>query len=310
MPLYCLRESDRQALDRPYSDQPGQSTWTRRREQTVNYDERLIGPEPPDDFQAQSAELLDALFKRRFDRREQLRTARRSVEAATFEVMRGHAGDDPRLSAAVKKARELSTAHAKQHPRAPRRAKRPARQHMGSISVTFVPPFWQWNWTATTGSATASANANGNAGTLSFDAWTGNDGKTASAAAALGYYFQPIADNGLMDVSANPGYSYDWQTWTVFDSAHAGDFIGLYVGEYTLQGEFIEAVVDQQISMSDYESSGQPLFARTPVDSDHLYEIWVWAGGDAEADGWSAFWGSAALSNGSVTVPSISVYAY
>jgi hypothetical protein len=52
------------------------------------------------------------------------------------------------------------------------------------------------------------------------------------------------------------------------------------------------------------------LFGSTPVDSDHFYEIWVWAGGDAEADGWSLFWGSAALSYGNLNVPSISVYAY
>ena len=96
-----------------------------------------------------------------------------------------------------------------------------------------------------------------------------------------------------------------------------GAFIGLYVGQYTLSGEFVQAVIDQQISLwnsgggSDQgNNSGFPLFASTPVDSDHFYEIWVWAGGDAEADGWSAFWGSAALSSANLVVPSISVYAY
>jgi hypothetical protein len=276
----------------------------------MTYDERLIGRKPTDEFIVQSRARLDAMFKRRFDHRQVLRNERKPIEGASFEVMRSLAKDDSRLDAAVKNARKVSTARAKQHPKHPARAKVHARQHLGSVAVTLVPPFWPWQWTATTGSATASASADANAGTLSFDAWTGNDGKTASARSALGYYFQPMADNGIMDVTANPGYSYDWETWTVLDSAHAGDFIGLYVGEYTLQGEFVQAVVDQQISMSDYESAGNPLFARTPVDSDHFYDIWVWAGGDAEADGWSAFWGSAALSDGSVTVPSISVYAY
>ena len=147
---------------------------------------------------------------------------------------------------------------------------------------------------------------------MSFDAYTGQNGKTAATAVAVGGYFQPLADNGVLDVWANPSVSYMEDTWTVFDSAHAGNFIGLYVGQYTLQGEFVEAVIDQQIHIGDGDgsNSGFPLFGSTPCDSDHFYEVWVWAGGDAEADGWSLFWGSAALSYGSIVVPSISIFAY
>jgi hypothetical protein len=96
------------------------------------------------------------------------------------------------------------------------------------------------------------------------------------------------------------------------DSAHAGNFIGLYVGQYTLEGEFVQAVIDQQIPLGggNGSTSGFPLVGISPCDSDHFYEIWVWAGGDAEADGWSVFWGSAALSYGNLTVPSISVFAF
>ena len=103
----------------------------------------------------------------------------------------------------------------------------------------------------------------------------------------------------------------------VFDNAHTHGFLGIYVGEYTLGGEFIQAAVDQQITLWDSgngsdqgSNSGFPLLATTPVDSDHFYEIWVWSGGDAEADGWSVFWGSEALSSASLTVPSISIAAY
>jgi len=59
-----------------------------------------------------------------------------------------------------------------------------------------------------------------------------------------------------------------------------------------------------------YEIRLGALIASTPVDSDHFYEIWVWAGVDAEADGWSLFRGSAALSVANLTVPAISVFAY
>jgi hypothetical protein len=114
-------------------------------------------------------------------------------------------------------------------------------------------------------------------------------------------------DKGIMDVSANPAVAYDAQTWTVFDSTSASGFISLYAGEYTLGGEFTQAVIDQQIDItsvaggSQGQSSGFQLFGSTPVDSDHFYEVWVWAGGDASADGWSVFWGSAALSYGNLT---------
>jgi hypothetical protein len=126
-----------------------------------------------------------------------------------------------------------------------------------------------------------------------------------------------MADAGMMHVSANPAFNYTWDSVNVFDSSHSHAFIGLYVGQYTLGGEFVQAVVDQQINLWDSgggsdngENSGYPLFASTPVDSDHFYEIWVWSGGDAEADGWSLFWGSAALSAVSLTVPSISIHTY
>jgi len=190
------------------------------------------------------------------------------------------------------------------------------RARLGSLAVTLAPPFWAWQWDAETGSASGTESVDGNAGTMSYDAWTGDNGKAASSRVALGGYFQPFADNGIMDISANPAISYDAETWTVLDSAHAGGFVGLYVGEYTLQGEFEQAVIDQQIDVTSVAGGGQgstsgyPLFGSTPVDSNHFYEIWVWAGGDAEADGWSLFWGSAALSYGNLSVPSISVYAY
>jgi hypothetical protein len=230
--------------------------------------------------------------------------------------MRRLAKEDPTLAAAVKDGRTLSATHAKRHPHKPERTKIHARARLGSVSVTFVPPFWPWQWDSTTGSATAGVAADGNAGTMSFDAYTGDNGKTASTAVALGYYFQPLADNGIMDVFANPALNYDMETWTVLDGAHAGGFIGLYVGQYTLAGEFVQAVVDQQIGLQNVSggnqgsTSGYPLFASIPVDSDHFYEVWVWAGGDAEADGWSLFWGSAALSTANLVVPSISIYAY
>jgi len=277
----------------------------------MSLDERLIGRKPDDDILKKSRAHLDAVFKQRFERWQTVVKEQRSVNDASFHVLRGLAKENPALSAAVKDARRLSTVHYKQRPHPPRRAKVRERARLGSLAVTLAPPFWPWQWDAETGSASGTESVDGNAGTMSYDAWTGDNGKTASSRVALGGYFQPLADNGIMDVVSNPAISWDTETWTVFDSAHAGGFVGLYVGEYTLQGEFVQAVIDQQINITSVGStSGFTLFGSTPVDSDHFYEVWVWAGGDAEADGWSAFWGSAALSYGNLTVPSISIYAY
>jgi hypothetical protein len=282
----------------------------------MKYDERLIGKKPSDEHVKKSRARFDAMFKRRFELRQTASKEQRSIHNRTFSALRDTVKDHAHLTAAVKEAREQSHDHAKRKLHTMDRKKVQPRSRLGSVAVTFVPPFWPWQWDGTTGSASASESVDGNAGSMSFLDDTGDNGKTASSAVALGYYFQPLADNGILQVTANPAISCDINTWTVFDSAHAGGFVGLYVGEYTLQGDFVQAVVDQQLDLSSViggnqgSTSGFPLIAFTPCDSDHFYEIWVWAGGDAEADGWSAFWGSAALSSASFTVPSISVFAF
>jgi hypothetical protein len=279
----------------------------------MKYDERLIGRKPSDAVLAGSKKRLDAMFKKKFEDLQAQRKEQRRIEAAPLGVMRALAKEDPKLSAAVQEAKKAAAARSKTHAKPPHRTTFEARQHIGSISVTLVPPFWPWQWNAQTGQdATGTTSVDGNAGTMSYDADTGDNGKTASTAVALGGYFQPLADNGILQVFANPSVSYDDETWTVFDSAHAGNFIGLYVGQYTLDGDFVQAVIDQQIPLGSGSGSTSafPLIGVSPCDSDHFYEIWVWAGGDAEADGWSVFWGSAALSYGNLTVPSISVFAF
>ncbi|MGD0932610.1 MAG: hypothetical protein ABR902_18335 [Candidatus Korobacteraceae bacterium] len=280
----------------------------------MKYDERLIGPKPSDAVLAESKKRLNAMFKKRFEDLQARRKEQRGVEAASFGAMRDLAKQDPKLAAAVGEAKKNAAARSKIRAKPPQRKKVEGRQHIGSVAVTLVPPFpWGWQWNAQTGEdATGTTNVDANAGTMSFEAYTGDNGKTAATAVAVGGYFQPLADNGILNVFATPSVSYMEDTWTVFDSAHAGNFIGIYVGQYTLQGEFVQAVIDQQIHIGDGDgsTSGFPLVGVAPCDSDHFYEIWVWAGGDAEADGWSAFWGSAALSFGQLTVPSISIFAF
>jgi hypothetical protein len=152
---------------------------------------------------------------------------------------------------------------------------------------------------------------------MAFEMTTDKDGKTATADIALGYYFQPLADNGIMDVYANPAFQYSWSGSSVLAGWHNAAAIGLQIDQYTEGDEYVATPVNQSIVLwnatggSDNGSnSGYPLFASTPVDSVHYYVIWVQAGGEAEADGWGTFSGSGTDSYLSLTVPSISVHAY
>ena len=288
------------------------------------FSELLLGKALPKNHLRKSQARLSAMFQRRFAEVNARQKEHRAHNEASMRVLRDLAGKDRSVGAAVTQARKRSAALAGARLPLPKRSKVAPRARVGSFDMTFAPPYsWPWQWSATTGpDATSDVTANQNAGTMSFDSWTGQNGKTASGAVAVGVYYQPdplliCGDSGMMNVSSNPAFHYLWDSSNVFDSSHTGAFIGLYIGEYTLGGDFVQAVVDQQISLwnsgggSDQGSnSGYGLFASTPVDTSHFYEIWVWAGGDAEADGWSLFWGSAALSSASLTVPSISIHVY
>ena len=279
-------------------------------------DERLIGKNPGEAHLKKSRAHLERFFKERTETWRAGLAAQKAIKGPVLDLTRGLTKDDPRLAETVKLARAQAEARAKERVAAPFRRKVPPRGRLGSIAVTLTPPFWPWQWDSESGSASGTAYVDPPGGYMAFDAWTGSDGKTASSRVAMGGYFQPMADNGVMDVFANPAIAYDVDTWTVLDSASASGFVGLYVGEYTLDGEFTQSVIDQTIDITSVtggntgQISGFCLSGSTPVDSDHFYEIWVWAGGDASADGWSEFWGSAALSKGNLTLPSISIYAY
>jgi hypothetical protein len=188
----------------------------------------------------------------------------------------------------------------------------------GSIGATVVPPYnYQWTWNAQVGGASVGVNANRNAGTLGFNLWNAGRDASASAAAAVGFFFRPMLKNGLLRIWANPAFNYLWWTYCVFASAHSDGWLGFYVGRYTLAGGFDGAPVFQQHMLWDDDSwwsgagshsgsnSGYPLFAQFSVDSAHWYAIWVWCGGRATGAGWGTFSGSGAGSNLAVTVPSM-----
>jgi hypothetical protein len=281
------------------------------------YDERLIGRKPSDKHIEKSKARLRAMFQRRFE--ERVRMERHASSDATYELLRRLGKEDPALAAAVKTARARSAALAKKRLHQPKVAKVRPRIHQGSVAITFVPPFtWATTWNAATGkSAFATPTADANAGTMGFQIFTGDNGKTGDALVAVGSYFQPSTDNGIMDVAANPAFNYYWGCDNILDHSQSGAYVGIYIAECTPDGDYVRDAVDQRIFLWNVDSghdqgsnSGFPLSVTTPVDSNHLYEFWVLAGGGARGDGWGTFGGSSASCNANFTVPSITVAAY
>jgi hypothetical protein len=265
--------------------------------------------EPPADFLEKSGARLNAMFQKQFDQRLAEKKDILPVHKAIFHIQRNLAKDDKNIEGVVKDLAEKSR----------RRGKSPIQdstQHQFEPLQTFGLPFtYPWTWKATTGDGHANVAASNTTGKMSFDVWT-EDG-TAAARIALGNYFRPASGKGIMHVYANPSISLDSWAYQVFADSSTHGFIGIYIGEYTLDGAFVRVVVDQRISLwntedGDYSAtnSGYSLFASTAVNSNNFYEVWVWAGGDCDGDGWSLFWGSAAGSSLQVNVPSMSIYTF
>jgi hypothetical protein len=253
-------------------------------------------------------------FKSHVDSRNRLAKAGQPLRQA----LAGQVSDEARAA-----AKSLSAIHAQRTKRripAPAVRREQRRIYTGSIGATHVPPFdYQWTWSAQNGGARNFPVANRLTGELDVDCDTAmNNASSAWCRAALGIYFRPVVTNGILRVSANPGFTFDWFTLCTLASAHSDAFIGLYVGSYTLAGGFESAPVDQTISLWSDDSwwegaginrgsnSGFPLFAQFNVDNAHWYAIWVWAGTAVNAAGWGTFSGSGAQGGIRAMVPSIS----
>jgi hypothetical protein len=202
----------------------------------------------------------------------------------------------------------------------PQIAEQPQRIFLASIGATVGVPFnYQWTWSTGTGSPSLSAAADRTTGRMSFSLFGSfSNSSSGAGAAALGIYFRPMVTNGILRLSANPGFTYRWGTFCAFCSAHSDGWIGLYGGRYNLSGGFDGDLINQQISLWNDNSwwygvgsqtgsnTAFPLFAQANVDSSHWYALWVWCGGGISACGFgSPFWGSNAGASMSVTLPSM-----
>jgi hypothetical protein len=189
------------------------------------------------------------------------------------------------------------------------------------FGATVQPPYdYDWTWNAVDGKGLVlSDSANRTSGRMAVDLETSDDGSSGIVAqAAVGIYFHPPM-NGNLQLWSSPSYDYFWGVSCLFEWAHADAWIGFLVERYDIAGNLTGIVVDQHMSLWSRDASfvaydlhgpvyglHAPLHAPpVPVDRKHQYIIWVRCGGYVTADGWHLAWGSEAIDQLHVKVPSI-----
>ena len=189
----------------------------------------------------------------------------------------------------------------------------------GPLGASLVPPFpYAWQWSGIQGDARGGADAIGAKGTIGL--WTDadrSDSGSASVRGALGIYFYPPTQAGVLQFWSTPAISWWWSDYAVLDTAHTDAFMGLYVGSYDLNGAFAGAVVDQRHSLWDDTShftqtddhgtnSATTVSTQLWVDNAHQYILWLWCGTAASGPGnGGLFSGGGASSSLSVTIPAL-----
>jgi hypothetical protein len=287
----------------------------------------LYGMQPPSEEEARRG-LAD--LQRRFEQQAAATAAKATRAQAHARTLRGlmsgaDTSTDERsdLRRSLRDEHERGIRHETSVP--PARAAR-SRLFTGSIGATVTPPYnWSWTWEAGSGDpAINTAAADAANGTWSVSDWTSlNNSSSASSRAAVGIFFRPPTENGILQVWSNPALNYFWGDWCFLDSAGSDGWLGFYIGEYAVEGGgFVTAPVDQQITLwsdnsfwsgvgqQEGSTSGFPLFAQLEVDNDHWYAIWVWGGVDVYGAGWGGLFGSGAGGDLSASVPSITWELY
>jgi hypothetical protein len=107
------------------------------------------------------------------------------------------------------------------------------------------PPYaFSWPWTGETGGgdAVAELDPQGQPGTMYVRATWNPGATTASAWMVEGHFFQ--ATGRLAMVSALPSVWYDWYFHCYFQAAHTDGAIGMFVGAYDSQWQWLGPLVD------------------------------------------------------------------
>jgi hypothetical protein len=262
---------------------------------------------------------LGARQKADFDERTRLRVEHADVMRQVAVPIRDLVSPSAQSRTAINGLRGLSATARQRELPPPVQAADEERIFTGSFGHTRPAPFNTIPHAQVAGQPQHSEVLDGNTGDIHISMSTDLNDNDSSVFAwgALGFPLHPPVENGLLELFATPSLSFKWGTFCSDEGAHADAWIGFIVNRFTLQGAPDgDPVVQQGPLWSDdswwsgtgLQFGSKPFGLMVPpfaVDSDHQYWIWVWAGGSVSAAGWGDYFGSEALNDLRVHLPSI-----
>jgi hypothetical protein len=272
----------------------------------------------PEDLVRDSMQELEQSLAAELSEKRTRESAAAALRKTIYAPIIASAQDDHEAVRAVRDFRQLAPKKSRVKP--PMLVSIDPEIFTGPLGARLVPPFpYTWQWSGIEGDARGGAQATGTNGIIGL--WTDadrSDSGSASVRGALGIYFYPPTQGGVLQFWSTPAIAWWWSDYAVLDTAHTDAFMGLYVGSYDLNGAFSGAVVDQRQSLWNDTShftqtddhgtnSATTLSTRLWVDNAHQYILWLWCGTAASGPGnGGLFSGGGAWSSLSVTIPSLS----
>lgn len=157
------------------------------------------------------------------------------------------------------------------------------------------PPYaFVWPWSAQQGDPVIQMTTDGASGNIGAHAYSNSNACSGSVWIVQGHYFQPTGHSAT--ISALPSLHYDWFNLSIlFGGCHSDGAIGLFIGAYDDQWNWLGPVVDvpagnlwsqSGTSSDDRSTSGYPLTATVGnLQPTFHYAVGVKIGVDISAAG-------------------------
>jgi hypothetical protein len=258
---------------------------------------------------AQSPKILQRLAADRLAEQNLNRSKRRELLEPAHNALRAAAENSPSLADIPIAGGEIMRQRL-ERTAAPKLTRAPTPQtpilKLGSAHLVDVPPLQFLTWSNLEGFGVFSGPSADTSGDMSFGMFSGADNNGSGSGfmncwAAVGQLYSPPPNLGeLLTFTVSPSFSWSafWMSnW--WRQAAGSVWIGQVINRFDSNGVFIDTPVvtqNQLFSFDDYNfsdvgsqsdsSSGDNMSVSLFVESDLLYECWVWAGGNANSD-WS-----------------------
>lgn len=197
-----------------------------------------------------------------------------------------------------------------------------AHVYLGSLGGKAVAPFGYartWAWKKGKASFPELLSADKKKGSLEIKLGYNNFGYYAGKSrAAIGMYFRPATENGILRVRSNISYNAFWETVCNHYTAEVEGWVGFKIERYNYSSkQYVDTILKQRkilfkdsswwegIGFDEESNTGYGLKAEVDVDSAHFYIIWIRCGARVQSD-YSGYFSSAAISELKIKVPSIS----